>query len=86
MLKERDGQLFTKQELAELRDELIFERARLERTLAAGDVSSEHHEVMMALQRMEDDAYGLCEVCSSPMPIERLRVMPMTRHCVHCAF
>lgn len=31
-----------------------------------------------------DDA-GLCESCSEPIPYERLRVVPITRLCVHCA-
>jgi DnaK suppressor protein len=42
-------------------------------------------EVDSALARMEDGAYGLCERCRGPIPVERLDAVPHARFCVRCA-
>lgn len=31
-----------------------------------------------------DDA-GLCQVCNTPIPIQRLMMVPTTRYCIECA-
>jgi DnaK suppressor protein len=38
-----------------------------------------------ALQRIEAGNYGICAVCDTRIPIERLRAMPYTELCVDCA-
>lgn len=42
-------------------------------------------EVEKALQRFEQDVYGLCEICGQPIEIERLEALPFTCMCIHCA-
>lgn len=50
-------------------------------------------EITLALQKIKDGSYGLCESCvkdgKSPaqaaIPKARLRVIPYARHCVDCA-
>src|SRR5690349_6000250 len=37
-----------------------------------------------ALRRIADGTYGRCERCESPIPAERLRVLPHARFCVPC--
>ena len=37
-----------------------------------------------ALETMEDGSYGLCEECGCHIPFERLKIEPMTQHCVAC--
>lgn len=37
-----------------------------------------------ALEAMEDGEYGQCEECGCAIPFERLKVEPMTQHCVAC--
>ncbi|HMN55946.1 MAG: TraR/DksA C4-type zinc finger protein [Burkholderiales bacterium] len=37
-----------------------------------------------ALERMAEDSYGLCVECGQPIAFERLKVEPMTLHCVAC--
>lgn len=71
-------------ELADLALELRRECARVERSLATGDTSSEHHELLMALARIEDGTYGSCLRCGGAIPVGRLLVMPATQHCVDC--
>jgi DnaK suppressor protein len=41
-------------------------------------------EILVALNRLETGTYGVCETCSRPIPLARLRAMPTTRHCVEC--
>ncbi len=41
-------------------------------------------EVNAALGRLESGTYGVCEQCSRPIPLARLRAMPSARYCVEC--
>lgn len=41
-------------------------------------------EVNAALGRLEAGTYGVCERCSRPIPLARLRAMPSARYCVEC--
>ncbi|MDA9863845.1 TraR/DksA C4-type zinc finger protein [Flavobacteriales bacterium] len=38
-----------------------------------------------ALQRLDDDRFGLCVRCGQPIPIGRLLLMPGATSCVRCA-
>ena len=38
-----------------------------------------------ALQRANNDNFGLCTRCNNPIPIQRILLMPQTNRCVHCA-
>lgn len=44
----------------------------------------ELEEIVAAEARLDDGTYGFCETCGSAIPLERLRVVPATRHCVPC--
>ncbi|NJB68293.1 DnaK suppressor protein [Desulfobaculum xiamenense] len=37
-----------------------------------------------ALQRIEEDTYGICEECGEPISTARLRARPVTTLCVEC--
>ena len=37
-----------------------------------------------ALEAMEAGDYGLCDACGCAIPFERLKIEPMTQHCVAC--
>ena len=37
-----------------------------------------------ALEAMDDGEYGLCDACGCAIPFERLKIEPMTQHCVAC--
>lgn len=37
-----------------------------------------------ALERLDRDEYGLCEVCEEPINPKRLRARPMTTMCIDC--
>ena len=37
-----------------------------------------------ALEAMDAGDYGLCDACGCAIPFERLKIEPMTQHCVGC--
>jgi len=65
--------------------ELRREIARVERTVAAGETNDELEGLRLALQRLDDGTYGICDACARRIPVERLEIMPATRWCVQCA-
>jgi RNA polymerase-binding protein DksA len=46
--------------------------------------SEELREIARALDKVEQGSFGICEACGIDISIERLRVMPYTRICIHC--
>lgn len=41
--------------------------------------------IELALQRIEDGSFGICESCEGPIPKTRLNAIPYTPVCVKCA-
>lgn len=37
-----------------------------------------------ALQKINKEDYGCCDVCGKPIPLERLEAVPWARECIHC--
>ncbi len=37
-----------------------------------------------AIDRIEDETYGLCEECGTKIPKSRLKAMPFAKYCVEC--
>jgi DnaK suppressor protein len=52
-------------------------------TLAA---ESALDDIDAALQRLEEDSYGICQRCAEPIAWERLEVLPMSRLCTRCQY
>lgn len=46
--------------------------------------SRELEQIEHAIQRLRSGRYGLCEVCSSPIPIARLKALPYATVCITC--
>jgi DnaK suppressor protein len=38
-----------------------------------------------ALQRVNQQSFGLCISCNQPIPIQRILLMPQSNRCVNCA-
>jgi hypothetical protein len=80
----------TQAQLAELKNELQQELFRLELRLTGGtrplDVRTQDriHLIMDALKRIQSGTYGACLLCRSPIPYQRLTVLPETKTCVDC--
>ncbi len=46
---------------------------------------NELQQIYKALERMDDDEYGICTGCGGEVPLARLQVMPYAGLCVNCA-
>lgn len=46
--------------------------------------NAELARIARALESIEGEDYGQCDACGCPIPFERLKVEPMTQHCVAC--
>jgi DnaK suppressor protein len=42
-------------------------------------------DIAAALRRMENGAYGKCELCGNEIPKQRLQATPYTPYCIDCA-
>lgn len=62
---------------------LSAEWSRLE-GLRAG-AARELAEIDVALRRLDEGDFGVCEACGRGIPIDRLRARPMATRCVACA-
>jgi RNA polymerase-binding transcription factor DksA len=62
---------------------IAYERAR---TAALIKQADEHlAEIEHALERIDAETYGACEVCGSAIADERLAARPVVRTCISCA-
>lgn len=63
-------------------DTLAVER---ERDLAlSAQASAAVEEIDLAIAKIKDGTYGVCEQCNGVIPKERLRAIPHAALCVHC--
>ena len=71
-----------------MREQLIERRHRLEAAAVETDDAAQLRrllgEVDAALARMEEETYGLCEVCRDPVEAERLIADPLVSVCLGC--
>jgi phosphoserine phosphatase RsbU/P len=69
-----------------IRGSLLSRRSRLERIYAASpadaQIKSLLHQVDAALERLDGDTYGLCEVCHEPIESDRLLADPLVCFCL----
>ena len=72
----------------DLRKRLLDRRQRLQNAIAefkeTAQLTHLLKEVDSALERMNGEAYGLCEVCHEPIEDERLKADPLARNCLAC--
>ena len=41
-------------------------------------------KIKKALERIENDTFGICETCGDDISIERLKARPVTTQCIDC--
>lgn len=59
----------------------------LERDFAIRMLDREHKlilKIRKALQKIEDQTFGICEGCGEEIDIERMRLRPVTEFCIGC--
>lgn len=81
---------------ASKRDEIIVETAademdrlqqQLSRDIAVRNLDQTSKllkSVQAALDRIEDEIYGVCSRCEEPIPEKRLKAVPWAQYCVGC--
>jgi len=42
------------------------------------------HSLKHALAKIDDDAYGKCEICGEDIGVDRLEALPYTAYCLKC--
>jgi DnaK suppressor protein len=71
----------------DLRDEADFASTSLGRAVDTAIISQqteELKEIEHALKKIENNTYGICEMCEEEINIERLRVKTFARYCISC--
>ncbi len=71
----------------DLRDEADFASTSLGRavdTAILTQQANELAEIELALAKINDDIYGVCEMCEEEINIERLKVKVFARYCISC--
>jgi DnaK suppressor protein len=58
---------------------------RLATTATARSIAASIADVDRALQKVQDDTYGICDRCGNVIPKARLEALPATAVCVGCA-
>jgi DnaK suppressor protein len=62
---------------------LANQRREVDAALTALD-AQELARIDRTLATLEDGSYGRCDECGCAIPFERLKIEPMTQHCVAC--
>lgn len=47
-------------------------------------IAERRGQVELALERLDEGGYGMCEGCAEPIPVERLEAFPSATSCVAC--
>lgn len=62
---------------------IAFERAQVSSLLR--QASSDRAALRDTQERLDDPAYGTCELCAGFIGVERLMALPSARRCIRCA-
>jgi DnaK suppressor protein len=63
--------------------QVTAERSELERL--ARELKEALDDVEVALKKLEEGTYGICEMCKKEIAPARLEAMPAVRYCIDCA-
>ena len=80
----RDGMDIDRTSFAEVGD-LVSASVEKERAFEYGEAGiNALREINMALEKLKEGTYGICEVCGKPVGLKRLTVVPSARLCIKC--
>ena len=72
------------QDIGDILDAVSEERARELEMLLTDREKQKLKQIDDALDRIEENLYGLCEECGVKIPKARLKVVPFAKYCVEC--
>jgi DnaK suppressor protein len=65
--------------------DLVSASVEKERAFEYGEIGVQLlREIDSALQKLKEGTFGICEMCTKPIGIRRLKVMPSARLCIKC--
>jgi DnaK suppressor protein len=65
--------------------DLVSASVEKERAFEYGEIGvNALREIDYALEKLKEGTYGICELCSKPIGLKRLKVMPSARLCIQC--
>lgn len=71
-------------DIGDILDSVSEERSRELEMILTDREKRKLKQIDDALDRIEENTYGLCEECGVKIPKPRLKVMPFARFCVDC--
>ena len=72
------------QDIGDILDSVSEERTRELDLILTDREKRKLAQIDDALDRIEDNTYGLCEECGVKIPKARLKVLPFAKFCVEC--
>ena len=72
------------QDIGDILDSVSEERTRELDLILTDREKRKLAQIDDALDRLEENTYGLCEECGIKIPKARLKVLPFARYCVEC--
>jgi len=72
------------QDIGDILDSVSEERTRELDMILTDREKRKLAQIDDALERIEDNTYGLCEECGVKIPKPRLKVLPFAKYCIEC--
>ncbi|MGZ9137970.1 MAG: TraR/DksA family transcriptional regulator, partial [Candidatus Deferrimicrobiaceae bacterium] len=72
------------QEIGDIIDSVSEERTRELDLILTDREKRKLAQIDDAIERIEENTYGLCEECGVKIPKARLKVLPFAKYCVEC--
>ncbi len=82
--RSRENKGKTTQDIGDILDSVSEERTRELDMLLTDREKQKLKQIDDAIERMEENLYGLCEECGVKIPKARLKVVPFAKYCVEC--
>lgn len=57
--------------------------SQIEQTISF-NLKQELNEIAKSLAKIQQKTYGICELCEESIDLERLKIKPHARYCIHC--
>ena len=72
------------QDIGDILDSVSEERTRELDMILTDREKRKLAQIDDAIERIEDNSYGLCEDCGVKIPKARLKVLPFAKYCIEC--
>ncbi|HAM32902.1 MAG TPA: molecular chaperone DnaK [Deltaproteobacteria bacterium] len=72
------------QDIGDILDSVSEERTRELDMILTDREKRKLAQIDDAIERIEDNTYGLCEDCGVKIPKARLKVLPFAKYCIEC--